>query len=107
MSTGTASGTITLSVTGAYRNGYALSIGSGSLVINGTTYTIASGSAELGPWQAHLVGQGTFTSAEPGSFLISGAAHASFFNSFDTLRFDVEANGVEYGVILKVSGSTS
>lgn len=107
VSSGTASGTVTLAVTGAFRAGYALSIGSGSLVINGTTYTIASGSAELGPYQAHLVGQGTFTSAEPGSFLVSGTAHASFFNSFDTLRFDVQANGVEYGVILQVSASTA
>lgn len=35
---GTAAGTVTLSVTGAFKGGYTLSIASGSLNINGTSY---------------------------------------------------------------------
>src|SRR5574340_482630 len=37
---GTASGTMTLQVTGAFKGGYSLSVTGGSLSINGTTYTI-------------------------------------------------------------------
>ena len=108
VSSGVASGTVTLTVTGAFKRGYALSITSGTLSINGTSYSIASGSSEMGPWQAHLVGQGSFASATPGSFLMGGAAHADFFGaSFNTLRFDVQANGIEYGVLLLVSAAHS
>jgi hypothetical protein len=105
-STGKASGSLTLSVSGTFKGGYALSITSGSLTIAGTTYNIASGSAEMGPFQANLVGQGTLN-ASAGSFLVSGSAHGGFFGGSDTLRFDVQANGVEYGVLLLVTSATS
>jgi hypothetical protein len=105
---GAASGSLTLTVTGAYTNGYALSLTSGTLNINNTSYTIATGSAEMGPYQAHLVGQGTLGTATPGSFIMYGAAHADFFGaSFNTLRFDVQVNGVEYGVVLIVSAASA
>src|SRR5271157_2560855 len=51
---GTASGTLTLQVTGV------------SFDINGTTYTVSGGSAEMGPYGYHMVGQGQ---AGTGSFL--------------------------------------
>lgn len=106
--TGAASGTVTLTVTGAYKHGYSLSITSGALSINGSTYSIVSGSAEMGPWQARLVGQGSFSTSAPGSFLMAGGAHADFFGStFNTLRFDVQANGAEYGVVLLVTATHS
>jgi hypothetical protein len=99
---GPASGTVTFTVTGAFKGGYALSITSGTLSINGTTYTIASGSAELGPYLAHVVGQGSLSPS--GSFLVDGNAHANFFgDTYNTLRFDLQANGVEYGVLLLVN----
>lgn len=105
---GTASGTLALSVTGAFKGGYSLSIASGSLTINGTSYTIASGSAEMGPYQAHLVGQGALASATPGSFLFAAGAHANFQGqTYNTLRFDVQVNGAEYGVILLVTVTVS
>ncbi|MDG6925911.1 MAG: hypothetical protein JRN09_05110 [Nitrososphaerota archaeon] len=106
--TGTASGTLTLTVAGAFKGGYALSIASGSLTINGTAYSIASGSAEMGPFQAHLVGQGSLASATPGSFLFAAGAHASFQGqTYNTLRFDVQTNGIEYGVLLLVTATVS
>lgn len=108
VSSGVASGTVTLTVTGVYKRGYALSITAGSLDINGTTFAIASGTSEMGPYQAHLLGQGSFASASPGSFLMGGAAHADFFGAtFNTLRFDVQANSIEYGVLLVVSATHS
>jgi hypothetical protein len=95
-------------VTGAFKGGYALSVASGSLTINGTTYSMASGSAEMGPFQAHLVGQGSLASATPGSFLFAAGAHASFQGqTYNTLRFDVQTNGIEYGVLLLVTATVS
>lgn len=106
--TGSASGSVVLTVTGAFKGGYSLSIASGTMTINGTTLSIASGSAEMGPFQAHLVGQGTLASATPGSFLFAAGAHANFQGqTYNTLRFDVQTNGVEYGVLLLVTVSVS
>lgn len=105
---GSASGTITLSVTGAFRGGYALSVASGSLTLNGTTYTIASGSAEMGPHEAHLVGQGSLASSTPGAFLFAAGAHANFQGqTYNTLRFDLQSNGTEYAVLLLATVTVS
>ena len=99
---GPASGVVTLTVTGAFEKGYALSITSGTLSINGTSFSITAGSAEMGPYLAHMVGQGSLSTA--GSFIMGGSAHSNFFGTtYNTLRFDVQANGVEYGVLLLVS----
>jgi len=101
---GTASGTVVFTVTGAFRGGYSLSITSGSITIGGTTYSVASGSAEMGPHEAHLVGQGAFSSATPGSFLVAAGAHANFQGqTYNTLRLDVQTAGAEYGVVLLVT----
>jgi hypothetical protein len=106
--TGPASGTVTLTVTAAYARGYALSLKSGSLTINGTTYAMATGSAEMGPLEAHLVGLGSLASATPGSFLFSAGTHTSFQGqTFSTLRFDIQVNGEEYGVVLVVTAQVS
>lgn len=97
--TGTASGTVVFTVTGAFKGGYALSITSGSLTIGANTYAISSGSAEMGPAQAHLVGQGQTGSS--GTFLVAAGAHANFAGgTYNTLRFDVQVGGSEYGVVL-------
>ncbi len=106
--TGVASGTMVLTVTGAFKGGYALSLTSGTLTINGTAYTMASGSAEMGPFQAHLVGQGTLATSTPGSFLFAAGAHANFRGqTYNTLRLDVQVNGVEYGVLLLVTSTVA
>jgi hypothetical protein len=105
---GSASGTEVLTVTGAFRGGYALAITSGSISINGTTYDIASGTTELGPHQAHLVGQGSLSATTPGSFLEAANAHANFRGmTSNTLRFDVQVNGQEYAVTLLVNATYS
>jgi hypothetical protein len=104
--TGTASGAVTFTVTGAFKGGYALSITSGSLAIGANTYAITSGSAEMGPYQAHLVGQGQMGSS--GSFLVAAGAHANLAGkTYNTLRFDITVGGTEYGVVLLVTAAVS
>ena len=106
--TGPASGTMVLTVTGVFKGGYALSLTSGSLTINGTTYSFGTGSAEMGIHQAHLVGQGTLATATPGSFLFAAGAHANFQgHTYNTLRLDVKADGQEYGVLLLVTAQVA
>lgn len=123
---GPASGTMVLTVTGVYRTGYALSLTSGTIGLvtatsTGTTtitsYTLASGSAEMGPQQAHLEGQGLLAiivplgqsaSTTPGSFLFSAGAHANFQGkTYNTLRIDLEVDGVEYEITLLVTATVS
>jgi hypothetical protein len=104
--TGTASGAVTFTVTAAFKSGYALSITSGSLTVGTNSYTISSGSAEMGPYQAHLVGQGQTSGS--GSFLVAAGAHANFAGTtYNTLRFDITVGGTQYGVVLLVSAVVS
>lgn len=110
--TGTASGSVTFTVTGAFQGGYALSITAGSLVIGSNTYAITSGSAEMGPHEAHLVGQGAVVgsgaSSATGSFLVAAGAHANFAGqTYNTLRFDITVGGTQYGVVLLATSAIS
>lgn len=106
--TGPASGTMTLTVTGAFKGGYALTLTSGSVSINGTTYSFGAGTAEMGPHQAHLVGEGMIAGPTPGSFLFLAGAHANFQGStYNTLRLDVQVNGQEFGVLLLATATVS
>jgi hypothetical protein len=107
--TGAASGSVTFTVTAAYKSGYALSITSGSLTLVTplpSIYPIVSGSAEMGPFQAHLVGQGQTSGS--GTFLVAAGAHANFEgHTYNTLRFDLTVGGTEYGVVLLATSAVS
>lgn len=68
----------------------------------------------MGPHQAHLVGQGSLAITTPavndaiGSFLFAAGAHANFQGqTYNTLRFDVQVNGVEYAVLLLATVTVS
>jgi hypothetical protein len=104
--TGPASGTVTLTVTGKFANGYTLSITNGSLDVNGTTYAIASGSAEMGPYAHHMVGQGTTTVATSsgtttsGTFLMRATARGSFAGEYATETLDLQTGATEYAISL-------
>jgi hypothetical protein len=105
--TGPASGTVTLTVTGKFAGGYSLSITSGSLGVNGTTYAIASGSAEMGPHAHHMVGQGITTPAASasgnttsGSFLMRATARGSFAGEYATATLDLQTGATEYIISL-------
>jgi len=105
---GTASGTMVFTVTGAFKGGYTLSLNSGTIAIGSNSYSIASGSAQTGPYAAHMVGQGTFTSSTPGAFIFSAGAHAKLDGtSHIKVSLDVEVGGAEYAVSLTVTGAAS
>jgi hypothetical protein len=104
---GTASGTMTFTVTGKFASGYTLSITSGSLDVNGTTYAVSSGSAQSGPRAHHLVGQGTATAvgttsaATPsGSFLVRATARGTFGGEYATMSLDLQSGTTEYAISL-------
>ncbi len=61
---GTASGSMTLQVSGGLAGGYILTVTGGSFDINGTTYRISSGSAELGPRGLYIIGSGQAGTAQ-------------------------------------------
>ncbi len=98
---GTASGSLTFTVTGKLAQGYTLSLTSGSLAINGTNYTISSGSAETGPAAMNLQGQGTTSSS--GNFLIQAQARGSFAGTSASAFIDLKTGSTEYLVALQTS----
>jgi hypothetical protein len=55
---GTAGGSLSLRVIGAFTGGYALALTGGSLTLSETAYSVGTGSAELGPYGARMAGQG-------------------------------------------------
>jgi uncharacterized protein YjeT (DUF2065 family) len=100
---GTASGTLTFTVTGKLATGYTLSISSGSLTVAGTTYTVSSGTAQMGRGAASMVGQGATNPT--GTFLLQASAHGSFVGSTGTVSLDLQSGSSEYLVFL--AGSIS
>jgi hypothetical protein len=100
---GTASGSMTLQVSGAFKGGYALTVTGGSLVIGGTTYTISSGSSELGPYGVHMIGQGQAGTAQ---FLFAGKDLGKFGNTnYGILRVDLKDGTSEFAARLLVTVS--
>ena len=100
---GTASGTLTFTVTGKLASGYTLSISSGSVTVAGTTYTVTSGTAQMGRGAATIVGQGA--TDQSGTFLLRASAHGSFVGSSGTMTLDLQSGSSEYLVFL--TGSIS
>ena len=100
---GTASGSMTLQVTGAFKGGYSLSVTGGSLVINGTTYAVSGGSAELGPYGIHMVGQGQSGTAQ---FLFGDRDLGRFgTTNYAILRVDLQNGSSEFAARLLVTVS--
>ncbi len=98
---GTATGTMTLQVTGSLAGGYTLTVSGGSLGINGTTYTITGGSAELGPYGARAVGQGE---AGTSQFLFTVRDLGRFGSTnFGVLRVDLKDGQSEFVARLLVT----
>jgi len=98
---GTASGSMTLQVTGDLKGGYILTVTGGSFNINGTTYTISSGSAELGPRGHYMVGNGQAGTAQ---FLFLDRNLGKFGStSYGVLRVDLKSGSSEFGARLLVN----
>lgn len=97
---GTASGTITFTVTGKFSKGYSLSI-SGNFALNGVgSYTISSGSAQMGPFGQALSGQGV---SSGGPFLIQAQAYGNFAGAQASVSLDFTQGTTEYAVTLRGS----
>lgn len=104
---GTASGTMTFTVTGKFANGYTLSMTVGSLDVNGTTYAISSGSAQTGRFAHHMVGQGTTAltgttagATTSGAFLMRATARGTFGGEYATMSLDLQSGTTEYAIFL-------
>jgi hypothetical protein len=99
---GTATGTMTLKVTGTFTAGYSLSITSGTISLGGTTYAVSGGSAELGPYGAHMVGQGQAGSTA--QFLFTATNLGRFGSTaYGVLRIDLTNGLSEFAVRLLVT----
>jgi len=100
-SNGTASGTVTLQVSGVLKGGYIISVTGGSFNINGTTYAITSGSAELGPRGVWMVGNGQAGAVQ---FLFLDRNLGKFGSTnYGVLRVDLKDGTSEFGARLLVS----
>lgn len=100
-SNGTASGSMTLQVSGNLTGGSLMTVTGGSLNIGGTSYTISSGSAELGPYGAFAVGQAQAGTAQ---LLFSGRNLGNFGSSnYGILRIDLKDGSSEFATRLLVS----
>jgi len=100
---GTATGSLTLKVTGVFAGGYALSLTGGAITVNGNTYTISSGSAELGRYGVRMAGQGQAGSAK---FLFAARNLGGFGGSdYGVLRVDLTSGSQEFGLRLLVTVS--
>jgi hypothetical protein len=95
---GTASGTVTFTVTGKLSAGWTVSLTQGTIVVNGTTYTVSSGTAQMDRAATNLVGQGATTSSA--QFLIHAAARGSFVGTTTSMSLDLSAGTTEYLVFL-------
>jgi hypothetical protein len=100
-SNGTASGTMTLQVTGALTGGYVISVTGGTLNINGTTYTISGGSAELGPYGRFMAGQGQAGDAQ--FFFLDRNLGKFGTTNYGVLRMDLKDGSSEFGTRLLVT----
>jgi len=98
---GTASGTMTFTVTAKLTSGYTLTLATGSLTVAGTTYTISTGSAQLDPTGTTISGQGTTSPA--GTFIIFAFAHGTFAGTTGSVSMDFAHGTAEYYVTLNGS----
>lgn len=96
---GTASGTLTFTVTGKLMQGYTLSITKGSFTVAETTYNIASGSAQMGLFAQAITGQGTTNPT--GQFMLRAQAHGDFSGtSSAVVSLDFSNGTTEYAITL-------
>jgi len=95
---GTASRTLTFTVTGKLARGYTLSLTSGTIIVDGTTYTTSSGAAQMGHFANAMIGQGTTTPT--GQFLFQARAHGSFAGTSGSVSLDFTNGTTEYAVVL-------
>jgi len=98
LTNGTASGTLTFTVTGKLTAGYILNVG-GSLTVAGTTYNVTSGSAVMGPGGSGIQGEGA--TSPSGSYIVRATAHGDFSGTTTSrVSLDFSSGTTEYAVVL-------
>jgi hypothetical protein len=95
---GTASGTLTFTVTSKLSGGFTLSVTSGSVTVAGATYTITSASAQMNRAASEITGQGS--TSPSGQFLLQARASGSFVGSTGQVSLDLQSGSSEYLVTL-------
>jgi hypothetical protein len=96
---GTASGTLTFTVNSQLASGYVLTLTSGTITVNGSSYTVSSGTAQMNPFANGITGQGTASSSS--SFTIRALATGSFTGTTSArVMLDFKTSSSEYGVML-------
>lgn len=100
---GSATGSLTLQVSQVFKEGFVLTITSGTLSVAGTSYTVTGGTVELGPFGQWASGTGTTSGS--GQFLIHIGLHGtSTTNANARAVLDLKAGGSEYLVSLGTQG---
>ena len=96
---GTASATMTFSVSSQLSRGYVLTLTSGTVTINGTAYTVSSGTAQMNGAANSISGQGTTSSS--GAFEIQARAYGDFTGATTArVTLDIKVGSTEYAVLL-------
>jgi hypothetical protein len=101
---GTASATLTFTVTGKLAEGYTLSLSNGTITVGSNAYTVSSGSAQTGPSASNLQGQGATSSS--GDFIVQAQARGSFAGTTAHVGLDLNVNGTDYLVNLQTTASS-
>jgi hypothetical protein len=90
-----------LQVTGVLKGGYIIGVTGGNLNINGSTYSISSGSAELGPHRIYMVGNGQAGTVQ---FLFQDRSLGKFGSTgYGVLRIDLKDGTSEFAARLLVT----
>jgi len=97
---GTASATLTFTVSSNLHGGYVLTLTSGTITINGTAYTVQTGTARMNPMANAISGQGTLTTSN-GAFEIQARASGDFTGTTTAqATLDVNTGTAQYLVLL-------
>jgi len=92
---GTGAVSLQFTVTGVFDKGYSLSLTSGTIALGATTYSLSSGSAELGPYGEFMVGQLAGSGGFQAIFRVNNLGNFGSA-SYATIRMDLNNGSGEY-----------
>ena len=101
---GNASGSFTFTVTGVFKQGYVLSITSGTIKVGDQTYTVNEGTVQTGHYGREMTGQGTAGSGV--QFIIHAKIHGTAAAPKGMVMLDLENGSTEYMVLLRAVPSS-
>jgi hypothetical protein len=96
---GTANATMTFSVSSQLSRGYVLTLTGGTITINGTAYTVSSGTAQMNRAANAISGQGTTSSN--GAFEVQARAYGDFTGTTTAqIALDIKIGSTDYAILL-------